>query len=74
MFYSVVTAGIGSAVTDLIFSIAKRDEALDLQKTGADVIQLDELWVRNNPDLAKRNAVKAINRFALFLTAMNCPA
>src|SRR6186713_1168175 len=37
-------------------------EALDLQRAGADVIQLDEPWVRNNPDLAKRYAVKAINR------------
>src|SRR6185369_9515329 len=35
---------------------------LDLQKAGADVIQLDEPWVRNNPDLARRYAVKAINR------------
>jgi 5-methyltetrahydropteroyltriglutamate--homocysteine methyltransferase len=26
------------------------------------LIQLDEPWVRNNPDLAKRYAVKAINR------------
>src|SRR5437762_2922478 len=31
-------------------------------KAGADVIQLDEPWVRNNPDLARRYAVKAINR------------
>src|SRR5947207_216072 len=31
-------------------------------KSGADVIQLDEPWVRNNPDLARRYAVKAINR------------
>jgi 5-methyltetrahydropteroyltriglutamate--homocysteine methyltransferase len=37
-------------------------EALDLQKASADVIQLDEPWVRNNPDLARRYAVKAINR------------
>jgi 5-methyltetrahydropteroyltriglutamate--homocysteine methyltransferase len=37
-------------------------EARDLQKAGADVIQLDEPWVRNNPDLARRYAVKAINR------------
>ncbi|THD68641.1 MAG: 5-methyltetrahydropteroyltriglutamate--homocysteine methyltransferase [Bradyrhizobium sp.] len=37
-------------------------EALDLQKAGADVIQLDEPWVRNDPAAAKRYAVKAINR------------
>jgi 5-methyltetrahydropteroyltriglutamate--homocysteine methyltransferase len=29
---------------------------------GADVIQLDEPWLRNDPDAAKRFAVKAINR------------
>ncbi len=37
-------------------------EARDLERAGADVIQLDEPWVRNNPDLARRYAVKAINR------------
>jgi len=37
-------------------------EALELQKAGADVIQLDEPWVRNDPQAAKRYAVKAINR------------
>jgi len=37
-------------------------EALELQKAGADVIQLDEPWVRNDPTAAKRYAVKAINR------------
>jgi 5-methyltetrahydropteroyltriglutamate--homocysteine methyltransferase len=37
-------------------------EALELQNAGADVIQLDEPWVRNDPAAAKRYAVKAINR------------
>ena len=37
-------------------------EAHDLVKAGADVIQLDEPWVRNNPEAAKRYAVKVINR------------
>src|ERR1041385_3628599 len=46
----------------MAFADAVNAEALDLQKAGADVIQLDEPWVRNNPDLAKRYAVKAINR------------
>ncbi|MBR1120505.1 5-methyltetrahydropteroyltriglutamate--homocysteine methyltransferase [Bradyrhizobium lablabi] len=46
----------------LAFAAAVNAEALDLQKAGADVIQLDEPWVRNNPELAKRYAVKAINR------------
>ena len=46
----------------MAFAEAVNAEALDLQKAGADVIQLDEPWVRNNPDAAKRYAVKAINR------------
>jgi len=46
----------------MAFADAVNAEALDLQKAGADVIQLDEPWVRNNPDQAKRYAVKAINR------------
>jgi 5-methyltetrahydropteroyltriglutamate--homocysteine methyltransferase len=37
-------------------------EALDLQAAGADVIQLDEPWLRNNPAAAERYAVKAIDR------------
>ena len=37
-------------------------EAHDLVRAGADVIQLDEPWVRNDPAAAKRYAVKAINR------------
>ena len=46
----------------MAFAEAVNAEALDLQKAGADVIQLDEPWVRNNPELARRHAVKAINR------------
>jgi 5-methyltetrahydropteroyltriglutamate--homocysteine methyltransferase len=46
----------------MAFAEAVNAEAHDLQKAGADVIQLDEPWVRNNPDLARRYAVKAINR------------
>ncbi|MBS0531174.1 MAG: 5-methyltetrahydropteroyltriglutamate--homocysteine methyltransferase [Proteobacteria bacterium] len=46
----------------MAFAEAVNAEAHDLQKAGADVIQLDEPWVRNNPDQAKRYAVKAINR------------
>jgi 5-methyltetrahydropteroyltriglutamate--homocysteine methyltransferase len=37
-------------------------EAHDLQAAGADVIQLDEPWLRNDPEAAKRIAVKAIDR------------
>jgi len=41
---------------------AVNEEAHDLVAAGADVIQLDEPWVRNDPATAKRYAVKAINR------------
>ena len=41
---------------------AVNEEAHDLVRAGADVIQLDEPWVRNDPDSARRYAVKAINR------------
>jgi 5-methyltetrahydropteroyltriglutamate--homocysteine methyltransferase len=41
---------------------AVNEEAHDLVRAGAHVIQLDEPWVRNDPDAARRYAVKAINR------------
>jgi 5-methyltetrahydropteroyltriglutamate--homocysteine methyltransferase len=44
------------------FAAAVNAEAHDLVRAGADVIQLDEPWVRNDPDAARRYAVKAINR------------
>ena len=44
------------------FAAAVNAEALDLQKAGADIIQLDEPWLRNDPEAAERYAVKAINR------------
>jgi len=44
------------------FADAVNAEAHDLQKAGADIIQLDEPWLRNDPEAAKRYAVKAINR------------
>jgi 5-methyltetrahydropteroyltriglutamate--homocysteine methyltransferase len=44
------------------FAAAVNAEAKDLVKAGADVIQLDEPWLRNDPESAKRYAVKAINR------------
>jgi 5-methyltetrahydropteroyltriglutamate--homocysteine methyltransferase len=46
----------------LDFAAAVNAEAHDLAAAGADVIQLDEPWLRNDPDAAKRIAVKAINR------------
>src|SRR3989440_5605704 len=44
------------------FAVAVNAELHDLQAAGADVIQLDEPWLRNDPDAAKRFAVPAINR------------
>jgi 5-methyltetrahydropteroyltriglutamate--homocysteine methyltransferase len=44
------------------FAAAVNEEARDLEQAGADVIQLDEPWVRNNPEEARRYAVRAINR------------
>jgi 5-methyltetrahydropteroyltriglutamate--homocysteine methyltransferase len=44
------------------FAIAVNEEARALQAAGADVIQLDEPWLRNDPEGARRYAVKAINR------------
>jgi 5-methyltetrahydropteroyltriglutamate--homocysteine methyltransferase len=46
----------------MALAAAVNAEALELQKAGADVIQLDEPWVRQDPAAAKRYAVKAINR------------
>jgi 5-methyltetrahydropteroyltriglutamate--homocysteine methyltransferase len=44
------------------FAVAVNAELHDLQAAGADVIQLDEPWLRNDPEAAKRFAVPAINR------------
>jgi 5-methyltetrahydropteroyltriglutamate--homocysteine methyltransferase len=46
----------------MALAAAVNAEALELQKAGADVIQFDEPWVRNDPAAARRYAVKAINR------------
>ena len=44
------------------YAVAVNAEARDLEDAGADIIQLDEPWLRNDPEAAKRVAVKAINR------------
>lgn len=44
------------------FAAAVNAEAHALVAAGADVIQLDEPWLRNDPTAAQRYAVKAINR------------
>jgi 5-methyltetrahydropteroyltriglutamate--homocysteine methyltransferase len=50
------------------FAAAVNAEAHDLQAAGADVIQLDEPWLRNDPEAAKQYAVPAINRALAGLT------
>jgi 5-methyltetrahydropteroyltriglutamate--homocysteine methyltransferase len=50
------------------YAEAVNAEAQDLQAAGADVIQLDEPWLRNDPEAAKRYAVPAINRALAGLT------
>jgi 5-methyltetrahydropteroyltriglutamate--homocysteine methyltransferase len=45
----------------LAFATAVNQEARALQTAGADVIQLDEPWLRNDPERARRIAVRAIN-------------
>jgi 5-methyltetrahydropteroyltriglutamate--homocysteine methyltransferase len=44
------------------FAVAVNQELRDLEAAGADVIQLDEPWVRSDPAAARRYAVTAINR------------
>ena len=43
-------------------AVAVNEEARELQSAGADLIQLDEPWLRNDPEAAGRFAVPAINR------------
>jgi len=52
----------------LAFAAAVNEEAHDLQAAGADVIQLDEPWLRNDPEAAGRYALKAIDRALAGLT------
>jgi 5-methyltetrahydropteroyltriglutamate--homocysteine methyltransferase len=47
------------------FAAAVNEEVRDLEAAGADVIQLDDPWLRNDPDAAKRIAVPALNRALL---------
>jgi 5-methyltetrahydropteroyltriglutamate--homocysteine methyltransferase len=44
------------------FAEAVNDEALALAAVGVDVIQLDEPWVRRDPDAARRFAARVIDR------------
>lgn len=51
------------------FAAAVNQEAHALQAAGADVIQLDEPWLRNDPEAARRIAVRAIDAAFDGLTA-----
>ena len=51
------------------FAAAVNQEAHALQAAGADVIQLDEPWLRNDPEAARRIAVRAIDAAFEGLTA-----
>lgn len=53
--------GDGEA-TAMAYAAAVNEEVLDLEAAGADVIQLDEPWLRNDPDAANAYALEAINR------------
>ncbi len=44
------------------YAVAVNEEAHDLKKAGADIIQLDEPWLQARPDRAKRYGVKSIER------------
>jgi 5-methyltetrahydropteroyltriglutamate--homocysteine methyltransferase len=48
--------------TAMAFADAVSAECRDLAAAGAEVIQLDEPWLRTDPDGANRYGVKAINR------------
>jgi 5-methyltetrahydropteroyltriglutamate--homocysteine methyltransferase len=54
-----VYGDLDALVMDL--AAAVNQEARALQAAGADVIQLDEPWLRNDPEGARRVAVRAIN-------------
>jgi 5-methyltetrahydropteroyltriglutamate--homocysteine methyltransferase len=44
------------------FAAAVSEEAHDLKRAGADIIQLDEPWIETAPEVAARYALKAIER------------
>jgi 5-methyltetrahydropteroyltriglutamate--homocysteine methyltransferase len=44
------------------FAAAVNEEARDLKRAGADIIQLDEPWIETAPDLAARYALQALER------------
>ena len=44
------------------YAACVNQEVKELFQAGADVVQLDEPWLRNNPDGAREYAVRAINK------------
>lgn len=44
------------------FATAVNEEAHDLAAAGADLVQIDDPWLRNDPDAANRIAVRALDR------------
>ena len=58
-----------SEATAMAYADAVNAEARDLDAAGADVIQLDEPWLRQDPDGANQFGVKAINRALEGITA-----
>jgi 5-methyltetrahydropteroyltriglutamate--homocysteine methyltransferase len=46
----------------MAFADVVNEELLDVEAAGADVVQLDEPWLRNDPDAARRFGVQAIDR------------
>lgn len=56
----------------MAYAEAVNAEAHDLEAAGADVIQLDEPWLREDPDGANRYGVKVIDRALEGLNATTC--
>ena len=56
----------------MAYAKAVNAEARDLEAAGADVIQLDEPWLREDPEGANRYGVKVINRALEGLTVTTC--
>jgi 5-methyltetrahydropteroyltriglutamate--homocysteine methyltransferase len=54
----------------MAFADAVNAEARDLEAAGADVIQLDEPWLRADPDGARRFAIKGLERALEGVTAV----
>lgn len=56
----------------MAYAAVVNEEARDLAAAGADVIQLDEPWLREDPDGANRYGVRAINRALQGVNVTTC--